>query len=100
MRESLRSLPLGARCLLLLLADAAAQSGHDETLPFSDTPSLAVVAHAEEAEIAEHIATLIDQGLLAVTTSGRLRVVALTRTGGIRRLARLVMQPHAGGGRG
>lgn len=97
MRGVIRGLPLGARALLLLLAEAAAQTTVMGDLPFQDLPRLARLVAAPEDEVAPYLAMLRERGLVAPRPDGTLRILALRYLGGFRRLVRVVVRPSVQG---
>lgn len=60
----LRTLPLAARMLWVLLAEAMARPGFDGVLPFSDTARVSLLVSTSETEVKTHLETLIGEGLL------------------------------------
>ncbi|NKE43432.1 hypothetical protein HB662_01490 [Roseomonas frigidaquae] len=83
--------------LLLLLAEAAAQRSKTCDLPFRDVPRLARLVAAPEAEVAQHLALLREKNLVGFRQDGTLRILALRSAGGLRRLVRVSLNPHAHG---
>jgi hypothetical protein len=60
----LRTLPMAARMLWVLLAEAMARPGFDGSLPFSDSRRVSLLVSEAQTEVETHLETLIGEGLI------------------------------------
>lgn len=60
----LRTLPLAARMLFLLVAEAAARAPEFGVLPFSGSARVSLLVSASETEVETHLETLVAEGLV------------------------------------
>jgi hypothetical protein len=60
----LRTLPMAARMLWVLLAEAMARPGFDGVLPFSDTRRVSLLVSETQTDVETHLETLIAEGLI------------------------------------
>ena len=73
----LRTLPLSARMLFLLVAEAAARSPVFGVLPFAETSRVSLLVSASETEVETQMETLRREGLIASGEGGGLLVPLL-----------------------
>lgn len=73
----LRTLPLGARMLFVLVAESAARSPVCGVLPFSETRRVSLLVSAPETEVETHLQTLRAEGLITAGPDGGLAVPLL-----------------------
>jgi hypothetical protein len=92
----LRTLPLAARMMFLLVAEAAARSAVPGVLPFSGTARVSLLVSASETETETHLETLRAEGLLADAEGGGIAVPLLVEAASRAVVAR---RNGAGGGR-
>lgn len=60
----LRTLPMAARMLWVLLAEAMARPGFDGALPFADPRRVSLLVSEAQTEVETHLETLISEGLI------------------------------------
>lgn len=77
----LRTLPLAARMLFLLVAEAAARSPVPGVLPFAGTERVSLLVSAPVTEVETHLETLRAEGLVLLPADGTLAVPLLVEAG-------------------
>ena len=84
----LRTLPLAARMLFLLVAEAAARSPVPGVLPFGGTARVSLLVSAGETETQTHLETLCEEGLLVRGAADTLAVPLLVEAASRAEVAR------------